>query len=311
LTSPSAWSWSTCSGATTASPNIASLTYVRGCAVGSKKSGDLATGRRDHAPRQTERAGHHTGPIPRLAAITPLVCAQGSPDGGQRARAMTGAVKNRWHQLADAISSSNMRASDKSVFRHLLDKADYATAILPPKFTPNQAAVAKRTSHSIRQVKYAIDHLRRHGWLRTGGRTGPGHTLTYTISLGTGCDCTGRVHSPERVQPDRSTGATGAPERVQPTGATPQVRPHANQEATRGKGVRRGHLRDDDWWPADTIGAEINGETYPPAADLSRYGQPLTTLTVCTLQQRTPAPDADSQPQRTRRPDLSASWPSA
>ena len=57
----------------------------------------------------------------------------------------------RWHELAAAIGSSNMRASDKSVFRHLLDKADYATAVLPPKFTPKQAAIAKQTSHSLRR----------------------------------------------------------------------------------------------------------------------------------------------------------------
>src|SRR5258708_9535433 len=46
--------------------------------------------------------------------------------------------KDRWHQLADAVAASNMRASDKSVFRFLLDKADWATAELPPGFTPDQ-----------------------------------------------------------------------------------------------------------------------------------------------------------------------------
>jgi hypothetical protein len=41
------------------------------------------------------------------------------------------APKDRWHQLADAIQESNLPASDKSVYRLLLDRADYVTAVLP------------------------------------------------------------------------------------------------------------------------------------------------------------------------------------
>jgi hypothetical protein len=97
-----------------------------------------------------------------------------------------------------------MRASDKSVFRFLLDKADWATAELPPRFTPPRKVIARKTSISFRQVTYAIDHLRRHGWLITEGLTGPGKTLNYTLSIGASCDCTGRVH-------DHRTVATEAP----------------------------------------------------------------------------------------------------
>lgn len=121
--------------------------------------------------------------------------------------------KDRWHQLADAIKASNMRASDKSVFRFLLDKSDYVTAVLPPGFTPPQAVIGRQTSISRRQVTYAIDHLRRHGWVRTGGTTAPGRTLGYSLGPGADCDCTGRVHT-------AATGATGHGERVQPETAT-------------------------------------------------------------------------------------------
>lgn len=110
-------------------------------------------------------------------------------------------VKDRWHQLADAIAASNMRASDKSVFRFLLDKADYRTAELPPKYTPPQHEIGRKTSIRPRQVTYAIDHLRRHGWLAVTGKPGPGKTRNYTLLTGALCNCTGRVH-------DHRTAAT-------------------------------------------------------------------------------------------------------
>jgi hypothetical protein len=83
------------------------------------------------------------------------------------------------------------------VFRYLLDRADYGTAVLPAKFTPVQADIARTTSHSRHQVRYAIRHLERHKWLDVEGRTGPGKPLRYTLATGTGCDCTGRVHTPQ------------------------------------------------------------------------------------------------------------------
>jgi hypothetical protein len=102
-----------------------------------------------------------------------------------------------------------MRASDKSVFRFLLDKADWATAILPPGFTPPRKVIARKTSISFRQVTYAIDHLRRHGWLITEGTTGPGKTLRYTLSAGAQCDCTGRVHVPPLPPSPTANGGNG------------------------------------------------------------------------------------------------------
>src|SRR5512132_572149 len=72
--------------------------------------------------------------------------------------------KDRWHQLADAIGASNLRASDKSVYRALLDRADYGTAVMQHRFTETQATIARKTSHSPRMVRYAIRHLERHGW---------------------------------------------------------------------------------------------------------------------------------------------------
>jgi hypothetical protein len=126
--------------------------------------------------------------------------------------------KDRWHQLADAIGASNLTASDKSVFRALLDRADYGTAVMQHRFTETQATIARKTSHSQRMVRYAIRHLERHGWLTAKGKTGPGLTLDYSLTAGGHCDCTGRVHEPkpdsaaaQRRQPQAPTAATSTP----------------------------------------------------------------------------------------------------
>jgi hypothetical protein len=105
------------------------------------------------------------------------------------------APKDRWHQLADAVLDSNLPVSDKSVFRFLLDKADYGTAELPARYTPTRKTIARKTSLSFSQAGYSTRHLQRHGWLVVEGRAGPGHPLNYTLAVGAGCDCTGRVHT--------------------------------------------------------------------------------------------------------------------
>jgi hypothetical protein len=119
------------------------------------------------------------------------------------------APKDRWHQLADAIQESNLPASDKSVYRLLLDRADYVTAVLPAKFAPTEIAVGKRTSHSRRQVQYSVAHLRRHGWLKASRDTREDspdrRRLRYEFGVGTRCDCTGRVHEPRQKGATEST----------------------------------------------------------------------------------------------------------
>jgi hypothetical protein len=102
--------------------------------------------------------------------------------------------KDRWHQLAEAIQDSNLPASDKSVFRYLLDRADYKTGELPAKFTPTRKTIRRKTSLSYSQVGYSTAHLQRHGWLIITGKPGPGHPRQYEFRIGADCHCTGRVH---------------------------------------------------------------------------------------------------------------------
>jgi hypothetical protein len=125
-------------------------------------------------------------------------------------RAVT-SPKDRWHQLADAIGESNLPASDKAVFRFLLDKADYRTAELPAKFTPTQRAIGRKTSHSLRQVRYSLTHLGRHGWVAAGAAEGDGRRHTYTLSCGCACDCPGRRDVAGKGQPEPQIAATPAP----------------------------------------------------------------------------------------------------
>ncbi len=104
------------------------------------------------------------------------------------------AANDRWHQLADGVQDSNLPASDKSVYRYLLDRADYKTAEMPAMFTPTRKTIRRKTSLSYSQVGYSTAHLQRHGWLTVKGKTGPGRPLEYELRLGLPCDCTGRVH---------------------------------------------------------------------------------------------------------------------
>jgi hypothetical protein len=103
-------------------------------------------------------------------------------------------VRDRWHELDNAIGDSRLPASDRAVYHRRLKKADYATAELPAKFTESQAQVARAVGITVRQVRRSERHLERHGWLKISGPTGRGHKPSYVLLLGAQCDCTGRRH---------------------------------------------------------------------------------------------------------------------
>lgn len=126
------------------------------------------------------------------------------------------ALPDRWHQLANAIQNSNLPASDKSVFRLLLDKADYVTADLPAMYTPTQQRIGRLTSHSLRQVKYALEHLERHGWVATGRSLEDKRRTAYTLNAGRACDCPGRRHvAVQSATSGQSATSSATEEKVQ------------------------------------------------------------------------------------------------
>ena len=148
-------------------------------------------------------------------------------------------IRDRWHELADACRDSNLTAADKAVFLYLLSRADYDTAELAARYTPTREVIQRKTSLSRTQVGYSTRHLERHGWLTAKGTTGPGKPLEYAFAVGCECDCTGRVHVPERCQPAAATVSTSDTERCQPTVSTPQVTLRAALRVNERKEVER------------------------------------------------------------------------
>jgi hypothetical protein len=112
----------------------------------------------------------------------------------------------RWNGLLDALKRSNLPASDKAVYRVLLDAANYETTVLLAKFTPTREQIGRETSLSRSQVGYSTRHLVRHGWLAVQGKTGPNKPRRYGLGIGADCDCTGRVHAPRTVSTDEGNG---------------------------------------------------------------------------------------------------------
>jgi hypothetical protein len=187
-------------------------------------------------------------------------------------------MTDRWHQLAGAMAESNLRASDKAVFRFLLDRADYGTADLPPKFTPPRQVIARKTSISPRQVTYAIAHLRRHGWLTTTGTTAPGRTLAYRLAAGVSCSCTGRVHDPrtalspaagdaERWQPETLTVATFGHRSVATNGGNA-----AGQNSCETRGTERKAVE------ATTVAAASGRQSRPAVTMKTSHGWPQGSI---------------------------------
>ena len=149
---------------------------------------------------------------------------------------------NRWHQLKNAIEQSELCASDRSVFRDLLDHGHhYATAEPDPGRSPSAAMIARRTGLSRRQVVYSLRHLRRHGWVKPDGHVGREHRTVFELLPGAPCDCTGRRHvavaaqpgASVAAQPDEFRCATTAHLGAQRGCATPQVNGQFPEESTK------------------------------------------------------------------------------
>jgi len=179
--------------------------------------------------------------------------------------------KSRWHQLKDEIIRSNLRASDKAVFRYLLDRAqcttkdgDYKSGDRLPRWTPDRLKIARETSICIRQVRYSVRHLERHGWITaTGtarnGRTAPGKKLAYALSIGDRCDCTGCVHDP-------GTGATGDSERRQRETVTAATFGHRSTATNGGNAAGQNRRQD-----RGITEEEEEGKLGPSASEAVRW----------------------------------------
>jgi hypothetical protein len=216
-------------------------------------------------------------------------------------------VIDRWHQLASAIQASNLPASDKSVFRYLLDRADYGSAVMPDRFTPTEVTVGLKTSYSRRQVQYSVAHLRRHGWLVTKRA---GRRLAYEFCSGAMCDCTGRRHRPQTgatESPDKRNGCAGtsATDRRNAAGQT-TVSTERQREGRVGRKPERESgpvLCSVCRTPMDPVLPANGYRTHPncdPDETPATAGQPGPDLLA--LQDRNPSRSASVQDQRPTRP---------
>jgi hypothetical protein len=120
-------------------------------------------------------------------------------DGAPKARTLHNAIG-----LARGFS-----AADRYIYTRLLNRADWDTAVIPPRFQPrSQREIAAKDGVDLATVKASIAHLEHHGWLtrrcsqkgctRAAPHPGRGHGVAYGFP-GVGDDCPGR-RCPERRQ---------------------------------------------------------------------------------------------------------------
>jgi hypothetical protein len=184
------------------------------------------------------------------------------------------AVKTRWHELLDGIKASNMSHCDSTVYREILDAANYCDnpwgkdGELPARFTPTQETIRKKTRISLSQIGYSIVHLAQHGWLIV---TKDGRASRYVLRLGTNCDCTGRRHHRgKHVSDVADVSDTSSSAAISSASSlTSSVAPIAPGNVSDVADVS--HSRGMD--PAESLGD--TGNHWIPATDAGEYVQPI------------------------------------
>lgn len=133
----------------------------------------------------------------------------------------------REQQLRRGIHSSGLPDGEVRVFMILLDKAEFGSAIMQPKFAPTVAELVKLCCRSRATVFRRLAHLERHGWVMPldSGR-GPNAKIIRHLQVGERCECPphggnrrGRADgAPTPTFGERrSNMKPSAPEREQPT----------------------------------------------------------------------------------------------
>jgi hypothetical protein len=99
---------------------------------------------------------------------------------------VSGRKGTRERELQDAIAQSGHRPATRCVFRALLDRADFGTANIPPRFQPRSLdEVARWSGFSRATVKRQLDVLEEFGWVeRKRGGHGRGDSTSYCLLEG-------------------------------------------------------------------------------------------------------------------------------
>src|ERR1700746_483503 len=99
-------------------------------------------------------------------------------------------------ELKAAIVDADMPPRDFKVLMVLMKRAAWVTAEIKPQFQPRSLReLAAWCRMSEANVKRALSHLQRHGWvvrhrhLTDKGIGGRGHPTRYQLDHGRDCDC--------------------------------------------------------------------------------------------------------------------------
>jgi hypothetical protein len=197
-------------------------------------------------------------------------------------------------ELRDAIEAADLPPRDYRIFGALLYRVEWGHDYIPAQFQDRSLeALASRCRMSKAGAVEGLNHLERHGWVRRERQPpGRGRATHYVVAIGADCDCpkvpkprapmneaqrSRRYRERKSVQNPRdgedegsSIHVTKRPgERDEDAGQTPDS---AEMAVTRGVGEGRTFVPVwalprpapvESWkvWPADSIGAEVNGAT--------------------------------------------------
>ena len=123
-------------------------------------------------------------------------------------------VRDREHELEDAICAADLPARDYRIYRTLLRRVDWKVAVIPDRFQPRslkELAAWARTSKA--NLALGLNHLERHGWIERyrnisdRGIGGRGRGTRYGLQVGRDCDCA-KGSDPE---PDKGSEAKTVP----------------------------------------------------------------------------------------------------
>lgn len=104
---------------------------------------------------------------------------------GAKARSLT-----REQEIRRGIHRSGLPDGEIRLFMILLDKADYGSAIMQPKFAPRVAELVELCNRTRATVFRRLAHLERHFWVvQLGTERGPNAKIIRHLQIGERCEC--------------------------------------------------------------------------------------------------------------------------
>lgn len=101
--------------------------------------------------------------------------------------------------IANAAERARLLPRDHRVMMALLARAT-ASGLIPDRYQPrNVSAIASAAHFGQENVRLALRHLQKHGWVTaTKGKLAGGRFVRYTVAIGLDCDCPDRGRSLSR-----------------------------------------------------------------------------------------------------------------